>query len=490
MRDNYDFAVIGAGPAGMAAAIEASARGVSTLLLDEQPEPGGQIYRAIESSPILNTDVLGPDYVHGTVLAKQLRESDVDYQPASTVWDITHDRFIGVETHGASRFIQAKRILIATGAYERPFPVPGWTLPGVMSVGAAQILLKTTGATPGPKTVIAGTGPLLYLFVWQLLRGGIQVQAVLDTTPTSNYFKALSYLPTAWKSRSILKKGMKFLTDMNAAKVNWITRATKLHIEGESGVTAIHYRRGEKDFRLETDMVLLHQGVVPNIQLSRAIGCEHVWNDQQLCWMPVTDVWGQTSIEGVFIAGDGCGIDGAKSAEHAGRLSALQICHELNKIDEAARDKAAVPARDALLFEWRVRPFLDVMYRPEEPFRTPPQDDVLACRCEEVTTGQIRQAVMQGCAGPNQLKSFTRAGMGPCQGRMCGLTVCETIAQARGVSPAEVGYYRLRPPIKPIPLGSVADMPVPGEDPDRDFNDALETKNEDASEFSETPVWS
>lgn len=207
MRDNYDFAVIGAGPAGMAAAIEASARGVSTLLLDEQPEPGGQIYRAIESSPILNTDVLGPDYVHGTVLAKQLRESDVDYQPASTVWDITHDRFIGVETHGASRFIQAKRILIATGAYERPFPVPGWTLPGVMSVGAAQILLKTTGATPGPKTVIAGTGPLLYLFVWQLLRGGIQVQAVLDTTPTSNYFKALSYLPTAWKSRSILKKG-------------------------------------------------------------------------------------------------------------------------------------------------------------------------------------------------------------------------------------------------------------------------------------------
>jgi len=104
--------------------------------------------------------------------------------------------------------------------------------------------------------------------------------------------------------------------------------------------------------------------------------------------------------------------------------------------------------------------------------------------------GAIREAVAQGCAGPNQLKSFVRAGMGPCQGRLCGLTVCETIAQARGVSPAEVGYYRLRTPIKPVSLGSIADMPVPNEDPDTDFNEALDTKSEGASQFDETPNWS
>jgi NADPH-dependent 2,4-dienoyl-CoA reductase/sulfur reductase-like enzyme len=490
MNRVYDFVVIGAGPAGIAAAVEASTRGVSTLLLDEQPEPGGQIYRAVDSSPIIESGVLGPDYEHGKSLTKRLRESGVDYQPNSTVWDITHDRFIGVETNGASQFVEAKRILIATGAMERPFPIPGWTLPGVMSIGAAQILLKTTGATPGPQTVVVGTGPLLYLYAWQLLRGGVQVQAILDTTPTVNYFKALQYLPMAWKSRSILKKGMKFLTDLNTAKTNWITRVTNLSIAGDHKVMGIHYRRGEKDFYLETDLILLHQGVVPNIQLSRAIGCEHVWNDRQLCWMPVTDTWGQTSIEGIFIAGDGGGIDGAKAAEQAGKLSALQVCHELNKIDATTRNHAATPIRSALLYEWRVRPFLDVMYRPENPFRIPYQDDVLACRCEEVSIGDIRQAVAQGCPGPNQLKSFTRAGMGPCQGRMCGLTVCETIAKARGVSPADIGYYRLRPPIKPVSLGSIANMPVPGEDPDISFDEALETKAEGASQFTETPRWS
>ncbi len=496
MKDVYDLVVIGAGPAGMAAAVEAASRGVSTLLLDEQHQPGGQVYRGIETSPVLEKGVLGPDYARGTTLAKQLRESTVDYQPSSSVWDITtestecNERWIGFETHGVSRFVQAQRVLLATGAMERPFPLPGWTLPGVMSVGAAQILLKTTGATPGPKTVIAGTGPLLYLFTWQLMQAGVRVQAVLDTTPTANYFKAIQYLPMAWKSRSILKKGKNFLTAINAAKINWVTRATELSIEGENDVTAIRYSRGDKDFRLETDMVLLHQGVVPNIQLSRAIRCEHVWNDRQLCWMPLTDTWGQSSVEGVFIAGDGGGIDGAVAAEYAGRLSALQIAHELKKIDESIRDKAARPFREGLLFEWRVRPFLDVLYRPEDQFRVPEDDSVLACRCEEVTVGAIRDAVKLGCAGPNQLKSFIRAGMGPCQGRLCGLTVCETIAKARGVSPGEVGYYRLRSPIKPVSLGSIADMSVPNEDPDMDINEALDTKNDGASQFDETPNWS
>ena len=490
MQNSYDLVVIGAGPAGMAAAVEASSRGVSTLLLDEQHQPGGQIYRAIESSPVLQSGVLGPDYAHGGTLAKSLRESGVDYQPSSTVWDITNERWIGFETDGVSQFVQANRILLATGAMERPFPIPGWTLPGVMTVGAAQILLKTTGSTPGPKTVIAGTGPLLYLFAWQLMLAGIRVQAVLDTTPTINYFKAMPYLPMAWKSRRILRKGLRFLTDLNAAKINWVTRATELRIEGEDEVSAINYRRGDKNFLLKTDMVLLHQGVVPNIQLSQAIRCEHVWNDRQLCWVPVTDTWGRSSIDGVYIAGDGGGIDGGIAAEHAGRLSALQISCELNKIDEALRDKEARPVREALLNEWRVRPFLDVLYRPEDKLRVPQDNNVLACRCEEVTVGTIREAVTQGCAGPNQLKSFVRAGMGPCQGRLCGLTVCETIASSRGVSPSEVGYYRLRPPIKPVSLGSIADMPVPNEDPDMDFNEALDTKSEGASQFDETPNWS
>ncbi|MEX2643250.1 MAG: (2Fe-2S)-binding protein, partial [Acetobacterales bacterium] len=130
------------------------------------------------------------------------------------------------------------------------------------------------------------------------------------------------------------------------------------------------------------------------------------------------------------------------------------------RLDAARRDSVAADWRTALRRELRLRPFLDALYRPADGFRVP-DDDVLACRCEEITAGEIRRMVRLGASGPNQLKAFTRAGMGPCQGRLCGLTVCETIAAERGVPPSEVGYYRLRPPIKPMTLGALAGMAAP-----------------------------
>jgi NADPH-dependent 2,4-dienoyl-CoA reductase/sulfur reductase-like enzyme len=294
----------------------------------------------------------------------------------------------------------------------------------------------------------------------------------------------------AWRSRDILKKGLRMLADLHAARINWITRVTDVRIDGDEHVYALTYRRGTEEVRLETDLVLLHQGVVPNIQLSRAIGCEHVWSEPQLCWVPKTDTWGQTTMDGVLIAGDGSGIDGAAAAEQAGRLAALQVACVLGRIDESTRDRAAVPLRKALMHQWRARPFLNALYRPEDRFRVPAREDVIACRCEDVSVGAVRAAARLGCAGPNQLKTFTRAGMGPCQGRMCGLTVYETLARARGVSPAAIGSYRLRPPIKPISLGAIAAMRVPGEDPDLDFNEALEVQNPEVSQFGDVPKWS
>jgi bacterioferritin-associated ferredoxin len=206
--------------------------------------------------------------------------------------------------------------------------------------------------------------------------------------------------------------------------------------------------------------VLLHQGVVPNVQLTMALGCRHLWDEVQLCWTPQSDAWGRTSLERVFVAGDNGAIAGARAAEYSGRLAALQCAHELDKLSGTARDAKAGELRSKLRSHLAIRPWLDRMYRPREGFRIP-ADDTLACRCEEVTAGAIRKAVALGCLGPNQLKFFTRCGMGPCQGRLCGLTVSEIIARERGVPVSEVGYYRIRQPLKPVTVAMLAQTAQP-----------------------------
>jgi NADPH-dependent 2,4-dienoyl-CoA reductase/sulfur reductase-like enzyme len=201
--------------------------------------------------------------------------------------------------------------------------------------------------------------------------------------------------------------------------------------------------------------VLLHQGVVPNIQFSQSLRARHHWDADQLCFSPVVDAWGELDVPGVFAAGDGAGIGGAQAAALQGELAGLGIAQRLAAIEPGQRDQRASTLRERLALNLRIRPFLDALYQPREENRIP-ADNVMVCRCEEVTAGDLRKFVALGCAGPNQAKSFGRCGMGPCQGRMCGLTVTEVIAKARGVTAEEVGYYRIRPPIKPITLGELA----------------------------------
>lgn len=457
----YDLVVIGGGPAGLAAATQGASLRLSTLLLDEQTEVGGQIYRAVGSTPLRNPAIVGPEYQRGRELARDFAASGAEYRGGATVFDITPDRFIGYEREGTAHFVQARRIVLATGALERPFPIPGWTLPGVMTAGAAQILLKSAGVVPGRRTVLAGTGPLLYLLAAQLVRSGHPVQALLDTAEGANYVRALADLPRALKRASYLAKGLGLIRALRRAGVRHVTGVTDISAQGSDWITSVSYRCGPRKATLETDTLLLHQGVVPNIQLTQALRCEHRWDEAQLCWKPVTDLWGDTSVSGVAVAGDGSGIGGAIAAEHRGRISAIAAGWHLQRIDAAERDRMAAQSIKALGRELAIRPLLDRLYRPADRLRIPDGEATLVCRCEEVTMGDVRRSVELGCTGPNQLKAFVRAGMGPCQGRLCGLTVCEAIAKERNVAPAEVGYYRLRPPVKPIALGALAAMTPP-----------------------------
>jgi NADPH-dependent 2,4-dienoyl-CoA reductase/sulfur reductase-like enzyme len=193
------------------------------------------------------------------------------------------------------------------------------------------------------------------------------------------------------------------------------------------------------------------------------MGVEHRWDDLQQCFYPVVDDWGGTDVDGIFIAGDGAGIGGAKVAEIAGRMAGLSIAEDLGRISKSERDTLAAPLRRARAREMAIRPFLDTAYPPYRDALIP-ADATIVCRCEEVTAGDIRGYARLGCLGPNQTKAFGRPGMGPCQGRYCGLTVTTLLAEANGQTPDDTGYYRIRPPLKPVTLGELAAMQVPPQD--------------------------
>ncbi|MEM7499303.1 MAG: (2Fe-2S)-binding protein [Pseudomonadota bacterium] len=461
-----DLVVIGAGPAGLAAAARSAEGGLDVLLLDENPAPGGQVWRAVGEVPKDRAALLGPDYAAGMDAVARIRLSGARYRPGATVWQLAptgeDGAEIGYTAEGRAHLLRVPRVIVASGAQERPFPVPGWTLPGVMTAGGAQTLLKASGlAAEG--AVLAGTGPLLYLLAVQYIAAGSPPAAILDTGSTTARRRALRHLPAALMAPRLFLKGLAWRRAIHRAGVPHIEGVSTLAIEGSTRAEAVRWETeaGERG-RIETPHVLLHQGVVPSVNLTMAAGLAHDWHDARLCWEPRLDRWGLSSAPAIHVAGDGGGVEGWEAATARGELAALDALYRAGLLRQSARDRAAAAPTRRRALAGRLRPFLDALYRPAPQFLVPAAPDTVVCRCEEITAGTLLPLIDNGLLGPNQLKSFSRAGMGPCQGRFCGLTVQATIAARTGQSMAETGYYRLRPPVKPVPLGAFADMEVAG----------------------------
>ncbi|MFX0542464.1 NAD(P)/FAD-dependent oxidoreductase [Roseovarius sp. S4756] len=451
-----DLVVIGAGPAGMAAAAQAAELGLSVTILDEQPRAGGQIYRDVDRVAPVRGGILGKDYTHGANLTAALRQNAIEHISGAVVWAIEDGFVVSYTRDGRGAQIAAKRILLATGALERPMPLPGWTLPGVMTAGAGQILLKQSGVL-ARNAVLVGSGPLLYLIAAQMVRAGTPPTAMIETQTRRDMIRAAPHIGGALRGWPYLMKGMGLLAEITRARVPRFTGTTDITISGQERAEAVTFTSRGRTHTIGCDTVMLHHGVVPNTQAARSLGVTHSWSVQQDCFVPDLDDWGQGSIAGVFIAGDGGGIGGAKAAEFSGRLSALKVAEDLGSLARSERDRQAAPLRSARSRELAVRPFLDASY-PAYAGARAPVDTTVVCRCEEVTAGDIRGYAKLGCIGPNQAKAFGRAGMGPCQGRYCGTTVTALLAAANDQTPDETGYYRIRPPLKPVTLGELATM--------------------------------
>ena len=449
----HDLVIIGAGPAGLAAAIEASAGGLTTLVLDDQPAPGGQVYRQIVQNANSRSarGYLGADYWSGHELADAFARSSAELRSECRVWQIGKDRDVFFSQHGKAQKVRAGAVLIATGAMERPMPIAGWTLPGVMSVGAVQTMLKSSGSG-ADGAVFAGSGPLFYLTVWQYLQAGLTVRAVIDTAPARlglrHYWLALPAL----LQPGLLLKGVRWRREIRR-KTRYISGARSVGIVGDSRATGIRFRdaRGVEQ-TIAAEHIFIHQGVVPNVNLTMATELDHRWCPRQLCWHPRTDIFGQSSVAGVFVAGDGMGIAGAGAAVLSGRLAARRI------LAGKSGRSSGVPLFWRLLKfrQTAIRPFLDTLFTPPQEWRTPQDDTTIVCRCEALTKADVMAAIAMGVSGPNQLKGYCRAGMGRCQGRMCSLSVQNLIHDHTGVPEDRIGHLRIRPPIRPLTVGELA----------------------------------
>ncbi len=456
-----DLIIIGAGPAGMSAAAVAAQGDLRVLMLDEQPQPGGQIYRNVAENR-RKRGYLGKAYATGANLVDALDHPQITLLSGATVWRLDKGPQVTWSRGGKSQTTLAAHVLLATGAQERPVPFPGWTLPGVMPAGAAQILMKSAGMLP-KDAVLAGSGPLLYLIAAQMIDAGCPPQALVETQTSRQMLIALPQLPRALFGLPTLLKGLSLIAKIRKAAVPRYTAASDFRATAKTnGDVAFSFRAKGRDEFLTCGLLLTHQGVIPGTHITRAAGIAHEWNAAQGAFQPKHDLWGATDQPGLHLAGDGAGIGGAEAAAAAGELAALNILCQSGQLSTDTRNQRAARARAALFRAHAIRPFLDAAYPPPTEILAP-SDETIVCRCEEVSAGAIRRAIAEGAQGHRQIKTSLRCGMGPCQGRMCDATLRGLLSEGHASHP--ISAPRARSPIKPISLGELAALSHPQEDP-------------------------
>ncbi len=436
-----DVLVVGGGPAGLSAAIASAEAGATVVLLDERPAPGGQYAKPLADS---HADA-APDarFRVGIDLRDRAVRAGVRIEADAVVWGAFAPDEIAALVRGQAVTFRPRRLILAPGAHEAPAPMPGWTLPGVMTTGALQTLVRAQRVSPGERVLIGGAGPLNLQLACELLACGVKPVAVVEASPRPG--------PGAWRALwrmarhapGLLREGTAMLATLRRAGVPVLWSARVTGMQGEDRVRGAQVTDGRGDRSFDVDVVAMNLGFQPEVGLARALGIPHRFVDAGLGHLATqTDADGRTAISSVFAVGDGAALGGARVAMARGRLAGLAAARDLGR--QAPDDPGA---RKALAHAREFQDALWLVFRPPVPDVDALADGTIVCRCEEVTAGQLRAELAAGLTSLPALKKATRAGMGRCQGRFCAATVARLCPDA----PDDWSFAAPRAPLRPVP---------------------------------------
>jgi NADPH-dependent 2,4-dienoyl-CoA reductase/sulfur reductase-like enzyme len=449
--------IVGAGPAGLRAAELLAEAGCMPILVDEAPRAGGQIYRQPPRVPgFVRTafELYGAaaDRALDLFVAFDRIRNRIDYRPGSLVYDLIDNRAI-VAAEGKSVEIEFDALILATGAMDRILPAPGWTLPGVYTLGAAQIALKHQGCTIGRRVAFVGTGPLLLLAAYQYSKAGVVPAAIVLPSHFRSFLAAGLRLLRVPRELAL---GFYWLLDLKRRGVPILFGHRLVQVTGEESVAGIVVRHRGQNREIACDAVALGYGLQSETQLADLAGLKFAFDGARRQWLPEMDPFGRAnSRKHVYLAGDGAGMLGADAAEARGRLAAHALMSDLDISHVTYRPKPDLEAvARAVQLQAALRSAFEL---PTDLFAAVP-DETILCRCEQVPASELRGiAGLMGAREMNRAKSYSRVGMGRCQGRLCGHAAAEILADKLGLSLDSVGRMRGQPPIKPVSVATVAE---------------------------------
>jgi NADPH-dependent 2,4-dienoyl-CoA reductase/sulfur reductase-like enzyme len=437
----------------MAAASVLVGAGMRPIVIDEGTRPGGQIFR-IPQAPLMRSvrklygfDAKKAEAFHNEAIAL---DGAIDLWRETQIWDADRQQLylLGKESPRSQPWTH---LILACGAMDRIVPVKGWTAPGVFSLGGAQIALKAEAALIGQRVIFAGSGPLLYLVAYQYARAGASVAAVLETGLP---FSRVGELPGLISGKRAFARGLFYMAALRGRGIPLKTGVQLGEIgRGGSGhVSGIKYRWRGRDHFDACDGLALGHGLKAETQIADLLGLEFAYDELQRQWLPYADSDGRSSLEGVYLAGDGLAIRGSELAAATGRLAASALLEDLGYATcaKSRRDRNIV--NRAMKF----RAALDRTFAYPSQAAATLADDVVVCRCEGITAGTIRDAVAHSSESDiNRIKAFCRVGMGRCQGRLCSSATAELIAAAANTDLRTVGRIRGQAPVKPVSLAAL-----------------------------------